>query len=113
MNNYCMQELSIPVRNQSLLHGITIPNYYLQNSIAKFSVTETSCISRCFENRHCLSIAYITNSNECHFYDDEKEHDLSKEANAKAKIVVFATKVNDQKIDFIVTDLRVFSPPQN
>ena len=109
-NLYCQQLLHAGTVNtceKSISVGITIPQYYLQSSIAKFHATETSCISRCFENRHCLSIAYITNSNECRFYDDEKEHGLSKEANAKTKIVVFPTKINDQKTDFIVQDLRV------
>ena len=96
---YCHQLLRAGTVNtceESISVGIKIPNYFLQNPISKFGASETSCISRCFENRHCLSVAYVANSNECHFYDDEKAHVLSS-LNAKAKIVVFPTKINDEK----------------
>lgn len=109
---YCQQLLHAGTVNsceESVSVGITINSFYLQNPISTFAAaTETSCISRCFENRHCLSIAYISNSNECHFYGDaNKKHEISKEANAKAKIIIFPTKINDQKTDFVVEHLRV------
>ena len=85
--------------------GITIKNYYLENFISTFETdTETSCISRCFENHHCLSIVY--KSSNCYFYSGEaiQKHPLSKVK--KSKIIIFPTKINDEKDDFVVEDLR-------
>lgn len=61
---YCQEILQAEIVNTcevSISVDITIPNYYLKNPIAKFSTKETSCISRCFENRHCLAEAYVAN----------------------------------------------------
>ncbi len=108
---YCQQLLHAGTVNtceESVSVGITVNNYYLQisSSISTFTVaTETSCISRCFENRHCLSIAYISNSNQCYFYGKANKHDILEEANAK--LIVFPTKINDEKTDFVVEHLRV------
>lgn len=79
--------------------------------------SETSCISRCFENRHCLSIGYITSSNKCHLYGNQVfslwlnvfkrgGHGISKK-NLNAKTHIFPSRISQQKNDFVVTDLRV------
>ena len=106
---YCQQLLhsgTVNTCEETVSVGITIKNYYLENFISTFETdTETSCISRCFENRHCLSIAYKFSN--CYFYSGEanQKHPLSKVKNSK--IIIFPTKINDGKTDFVVEDLRV------
>lgn len=72
---YCQQLVLAGTANtseESISVGVKIPYHFLRNHGSKFGASETSCVSRCFENRYCLLIAHITNSNECHFYDDKK-----------------------------------------
>ena len=110
MKNCTVNSCYIPVLliytcQETVSVGITIKNYYLENFISTFETdTETSCISRCFENHHCLSIAY--KSSNCYFYSGEasQKHPLSKVK--KSKIIIFPTKINDEKDVFVVEDLR-------
>ncbi len=105
---YCQQLLhagTINTCDESVSVGITINNYYLRPAADAFKATETSCMSRCFENRHCLAIGYLSGSNLCYFYGKGNKHILTKLA--KAKIIVFPTKINDEKTDFVVEHLRI------
>ena len=106
---YCEQLLrdgTVNTCEESVSVGIMIKQYYLQKAYSEFTSPETSCISRCFENRHCSSVGYRPDSNKCYFYGEaQQEYDLKKDTNAK--IIVFPSRINDQKIDFVVKNLRV------
>ena len=109
-NLYCQQLLrsgTVNTCEETVSVGITIDNHFLGDSISQFkTATETTCISRCFENRHCLSIAYKSKSTDCYFYSkDNGQHAISELENSK--VIIFPTKINDEKIDFIVEHLRV------
>ncbi|XP_028412782.1 uncharacterized protein LOC114535684 [Dendronephthya gigantea] len=110
--SYCKQLLLAGTVNncdESVSVGIIINHYTLPNDISKFTAaTESSCISRCFEHLHCLAIVYTTTSSDnCFFYDANQEHIIPDKSNAKAKIIIFPTKIRDDKKDFKVKNLRV------
>ena len=115
---YCQQLLrsgTVNTCEETVAVGITINHYFLQNPFSTLKIdTETSCISRCFENRHCLAIAYKSSSSDCYFYRSQRrllfwlvneKHTILKEMNSK--IIIFPTKLNDEKTDFVVENLRV------
>ena len=114
---YCQQFLYDGLVNtceESVPIGITIRNYDLHDSMETLTSSETSCISICFENRHCLSIGYITDSNKCELYGNAigpitaatPFHFLSKK-NINAKILIFPERVNERNTFFRVVNLRV------
>lgn len=109
---YCQQLLkagTVNTYDESVSVGITIKDNLLDNSNSKITApTETACISRCFENRQCLSIAYTSSSNECYFYAGTNEnHEINQSPGTN--IIIFPTKINDKKTDVAVLNLRVIT----
>lgn len=113
---YCQQMLHKGIVNNcnnSVPVGIVIRNHYLVGAVhphPKFKASESSCISKCFEDRFCSSISYRPVESTCSFHDGESELKSAKTTKKNnPKALIFPTRLNDLKSELKVSYLRIIN----